>query len=86
MTNEGYMQPMSGSLFGQYVAQNHPYFTAAAYHGGNVPPLKLSICFGALPGPFGSVGQTMKAALGRGTSTGMGIVYPSNLAQNWINF
>lgn len=86
-TNRGYTQPMSSRLFAQYITTNHPYFNAVAYHGGPVPPLKLSICFSALPGRFGgSVGQTLASALGRTTYAGRGIVYPANLAQNWIRF
>ncbi|NGP89044.1 RHS repeat domain-containing protein [Fodinibius halophilus] len=88
LTERGYTQPMSSKLFADYLNAQHQYLDAqgAQLRRGYVPPLKLSICFSALPGRFGSVGQTLATALGRTTSAGRGIVYPAKLAQNWIEF
>ncbi|MES2730189.1 MAG: RHS repeat-associated core domain-containing protein [Bacteroidota bacterium] len=85
-TNEGYTQPMSAKLFAQYLVNYHPYLDANVHPALAAVPLKLSICFSALPGRFGSVGQTLASALGRTTYAGRGAVYPSDLAQNWIQF
>ncbi|WP_372636956.1 RHS repeat-associated core domain-containing protein, partial [Fodinibius sp.] len=87
-TRRGYTQPMSAKLFGEYLNNQHSYLNAqrTQLRRGYVPPLKLSICFSALPGRFGSVGQTLATALGRTTSAGKGIVYPAKLTQNWVKF
>ena len=83
-TTSGYRQPMSAGLFAQYLGSN-PYF-APPVPGVAARPLKLSICFSALPGRLGSVGQTLASATGRTTYAGRGLVYPRELAQNWIRF
>ena len=83
-TTSGYRQPIAAGLFAQYLARD-PYF-APPSPGVVARPLKLSICFSALPGRFGGVGQTVASATGRTTYAGLGLVRPVNLAQNWIRF
>jgi RHS repeat-associated protein len=59
-TNAGYMRPISAGNFAHYLT-NNPQFV-----NNQGVPLKLLICFGALPGP-GSVGQTLATELHRTT-------------------
>jgi large repetitive protein len=86
LTDAGYMRPMWGGLFAKYMMQLDPYFGPNPNTHGPVLPLKSSICFSALPGRLGSIGQTFASAMGRTNHAGRGLVLPSNLAQNWVVF
>ena len=86
-----YMRPMSGKLFAEYMAQRpvtgpDPWRSPV---GVQLPPIKLSICFSAMPGPtLRSVGQYMATALGRDVYGNLGIVpYPTGAKDwTWIRF
>lgn len=79
-------RPMSAGLFAEYLATRHPDLLSTAARPSAATPVKLSICFAALPGPFGSVGQSISSALGRTTLAGRGTVYPHDLTRNWVHF
>lgn len=85
MTTDGYSRPMSAPNFARYIQSRFPNFDAAQPHAAALPPIKLLICFGALPGPT-SVGQTLASALGRTTYAGRGVVYPADLSRSWVTF
>lgn len=77
--NGNYMRPMSAKNFGHLIDSVFKNRTS---------PLKLSICFAALPGPFGSVGHTVHSVLNRPVYAGLGVVDPTtlNTRSSWIKF
>lgn len=84
MTNKGYLRPMRADDFAAYLKDRLPHWDQAQ-SGRTLPPVKLLVCFGALPGP-GSVAQTLATALGRETYAGRGVVYPADLSRSWVTF
>lgn len=81
---QGYMRPMSAKLFADYVMTHHGDWVGG---GAPLPPLKLSVCFGALPGRLGSVGQSLAKALGRTTQGNLGTVsLPYGADRGWTQF
>jgi hypothetical protein len=85
MTDQGYLRPMRADNFATYLKTRFPGWDNVTYPGRNLPSIKLSICFGALPGPS-SVAQTLATALGRNTYAGRGFVFPSDLSRSWVTF
>lgn len=85
-TEAGYSRPMSARLFLRYLQQHFPRWQTGEQGSEGTAPIKLLVCFSALPGRFGSVGQTLASGLGRPTYAGRGIVYPDRLSQRRVVF
>lgn len=84
-TIDGHLRPLSSRLFATYMRQYDNGSWVA--NGQNLPPIKLSCCFSALPG-IGSTGRQIANALGRTTQGCINVVYfPIGQTDwQWIRF